>query len=143
MFSRTFVRHLISGGGLVAALLAAAAPALADSAPGMAPALARGSTVSGSVSNMLDAPQAATYALMGDGNPMTINATFTNVLDPTLAPAAFVNVWGPNGSVAAANPNVAAGAASVVFPTTPGQTYTVQVIAYPPIGQSSYTLSAQ
>ena len=134
------LRRLILSGSLIATLaVPAAAYADAGTTPGV---LARGGSVSGSVTNQLNGPQAMSYLLNGDGSSITLSATFSNVGDPTLNQAAFVNVFGPVGQVAQANPNVSAGSATVVFPTTAGQAYTVQVIAYPPIPQSKYTVSA-
>ena len=134
------LRRLTLSAGLIASAFACAAPAMADSS--MPSALTRGASVSGSVTNMLNGSQAMTYTLAGDGSSVSLNATFTNVGDPTLNQSAFVNVWGPLGSVASANPNVAAGIASLAFPTIAGQSYTVQIIAYPPVQQSNFTLTA-
>lgn len=128
-------------GAVVASCAVSGAVAHAD-APATAtpvPVLQRGGSANGTLVNNGGGGSISSYTINGDGDSVTLNATFSGA-DPNNT-SAFLNVWGPFGSVASVNPS--SGAAGLAFPTTAGQTYTVIVAVYQPIAQTDFTVSAK
>ncbi len=139
------LRNLVVAGSLSLVALAAPAAALADAGPTSPTPLQRGASVSGTLNNPGGATGGSggvnTYTVMGDGNSITLNATWDGVSDPSFASSAVLTVWGPLGSVAMGGPSAASPSDSLTFPTVQGQSYTVVIAAYQPILQSNFTLA--